>query len=348
MDTSLDDDEPPRPGSPEPPLSAAEPIPVLSPVLGISKLPLRPLDPAELKEAPLAGPTTPAVLVWLSALTPGAPKPPKPARPPKPPTTPREEGAEATGPPAASPSACGGPTASPKGEKLMLTFGRRARKPCCQSSFCFTTGGSKGASSLMPPREARAEFPLEGVLATFSSSVELLKNRAKRELPGRVASSSSGSSVTSPFSRSSKLPIIDHGSESPPVGCPERRPLPRGGCTAARMPGAPAPTAPIAPIAPAPMCPPSAIRSFIDATEAGPGARHEGTSGSGMVGGGAGGGPPTAVTAATPMDDEECCTAGPPCAASQLVGRSWLVPTCSGPCPAMPAAGSRGPRSVAA
>ena len=78
----------------------------------------------------------------------------------------------------------------------------------------------------MPPSDARAEGPLAGVPEMLSSSGELLKKRAKRELPGNVVSSSSGSSETNPLRRSSKLPIIDHGSDSLPVGCPDSKLLP--------------------------------------------------------------------------------------------------------------------------
>mmetsp|Transcript_32628 Transcript_32628/g.73688 ORF Transcript_32628/g.73688 Transcript_32628/m.73688 type:complete len:572 (-) Transcript_32628:1259-2974(-) len=148
------------------------------------------------------------------------PKAPNPTSPPNPPTEPSDNPAAACAGGCARtslPSAPGGIAPSPKAEKLMFTFGKSARKPCCQLS------SASGASSLMPPRDDNGELAGGAVLGAArregSSSGEELKKRAKRELPGRlVSSSSSSSSSTIPFSRSSKLPSIAHGSASLPMG----------------------------------------------------------------------------------------------------------------------------------
>mmetsp|Transcript_27195 Transcript_27195/g.54729 ORF Transcript_27195/g.54729 Transcript_27195/m.54729 type:complete len:504 (-) Transcript_27195:269-1780(-) len=307
-DRSLVAGAPPRPGKLLPPLRAADPSPVLSPP-GISNEPAPTLTeplPLPLLKAPLAGPTG-MVLGCARHPTAGALKLPKAVSPPSPPTEPRVEPAEIC--PCASPSLTCGPARSPNGEKLMFTFGSNARKPCCKSSCCLPPDGSNGVSSLMPPSDARADPPPTGATGILSSMGELLKKRANRELPGNADSSSSGSSLTNPFSKSSKLPIIDHGSDSLPVGWPDSKLLPRAR-SMARIPATPPPMGPIpaAPTTPMPTAEPQSLAMSMDSATGGggPGARREGAStgggGTGIASGGItswGGGGTAIVLAAT-------------------------------------------------
>mmetsp|Transcript_33202 Transcript_33202/g.70940 ORF Transcript_33202/g.70940 Transcript_33202/m.70940 type:complete len:590 (-) Transcript_33202:665-2434(-) len=115
--------------------------------------------------------------------------------------------------PAAPVNGAPSPSSPPmlSGEKLMLTLGSSARKPCCQSSVCLATGSP---SSLIAEKGSMSEMEApEG--GSSSSAATSLKKRANRDCSG--SGSSSPSSETMPLSSASK-PLSDHGSASEPVG----------------------------------------------------------------------------------------------------------------------------------
>mmetsp|Transcript_23415 Transcript_23415/g.47619 ORF Transcript_23415/g.47619 Transcript_23415/m.47619 type:complete len:349 (-) Transcript_23415:218-1264(-) len=131
----------------------------------------------------------------------------------------------------------------------MLTSGNSARKPCCQSSSSSllsppslpTTLPSSSLSC--PPPLCPPPCPQDPTLLLPAAS-SALKNRAKRELLASGVSSST-SSGSEPDRKSSKPPIMDHGSKSPSSTALEPVAYGTGRDAAPPPTSAPPPTAPL-------------------------------------------------------------------------------------------------------